>query len=519
MIMKLDPRKQIYNLLYFEWPAMIALVYISLAVLILIFWRPVKPKLEPTGKKALPVLLFLIAIPLFAYATLLLPYTLFKIGKPIIDSLDPLIHKQIYIRQSFWLAVFLSASLADCALGQIKRPWVKAVYLAVPFPLLWWNFAHGLFPSRYWTFWKAPLVLVSFASAFLAFFTEPEEIRQFAPMERAPLARVEHEPLGKCTGYQIQLAPDGNTLYVNCNNVLTRFEISDTGWKENGLYDPDGQWDEAAFSYAQKQAYIFIGELRRLDVVDLNSMTRIESVKLDSSLFPQRHPGIHQAFSERKNLLIVAENFGVIQVLNGNGFTQKTGVDMTRAYSQIWRILLDDTKGELYVLQDHALWVMRIDDLKILRHLEFEDSAIDMYMDEPSESLFISFPKIMEVRRYDAKTLDRVDRIPAPASVRAIAVDSDKNLLITGSYNGVISVRDLKTHEQGNRIQVTPYLRRICLWPENEELLVSFANYKVLHLRYLSSATNFSLSDWMLAQLEKAFRLTTINTGDEKAYQ
>ena len=519
MIMKLDPRKQIYNLLYFEWPAMIALVYISLVVLILIFWHPVRPKPESTGKKALPVLLFLIAIPLFAYAALLLPYTLFKIGKPFIDSLDPLIHKQIYIRQSFWLVVFLSAGLADCVLGQIKRPWLKVAYLAVPFPLLWWNFAHGLFPSRYWTFWKAPLVLVSFASAFLAFFTEPEEIRQFAPIERAPLSRVEHEPLGKCTGYQIQLAPNGNTLYVNCNNVLTRFEKSDTGWKENGLYDPKGQWDEAAFSYAQKQAYIYIGEQGRLEVVDLNSMTRINSVKLDHSQFPQRHPGIHQAFSERKNLLVIAENFGVIQVLDGNGFTQKAGVDMARAYSQIWRILLDDTNGELYVLQDHALWILKIEDLKILRHLEFEDLAIDMYLDEASSNLFISFPKIMEVRRYDAKTLDRVDRIPAPASVRAIAVDSDKNLLITGSYNGVISIRDLTTHKQGNRIQVTPYLRRILLLPHEEELIVSFATYKMIRMHYLLPASSFNFSDWMLAQLEKAFRLTTINTGDEKAYQ
>lgn len=517
-ILKIDPREQIYNLVYFDWTAFIILVYACLIILILLFWRPVKSGKESKKIKGLSVWAFLIAILALSYCTLLLPFTLFKIGKPFILDIAPVIQKQLFVRQSFVLAFFLSIGLADCFLGQIKRSWLKIIYLFVPFPLLWWNLVRDLFPSRYWTLWKAPLAVVSFAPAFLAFFTEPQEIREFQPLERAPLERVAYENLDQCVGYQIQPAPDGNALYVNCSNVLTRFEKDSMDWKKTGQYDPKGQWDEAAFSFLQDECFIYLGEQARLDIVDLKSMTKLDSVTLDRSLFSQRHPGTHQVYSQEKNLLVIAENFGVVQVLDRANFKQLASVDMARPYCQIWRILLDDSKDELYVLQDHAMWVLRVENLKILRHLEFEDSAIDMHLDASSGFLYISFPKIMEVHRYETTTLQRVDRIPAPASVRAIVVDRKSNRIVTGSYNGVISVRDLENHRLVSRFRVTPYLRRIKLLQDEGRLLVSFANYKVLTLPYSVLDTSFDFTDWVLLNFERAYRLTTMNTGDEKTF-
>ncbi|MCZ7586223.1 MAG: hypothetical protein M5R36_24485 [Deltaproteobacteria bacterium] len=368
-----------------------------------------------------------------------------------------------------------------------------------------------------WAFWKAPLVLLSFVPVVLAFLSHPLRLPELdAVIEADVLRRVPHRILENCSpGYQITPAPDGETVFINCVRKLARFEKRDGRWTETASYDPHGEWDEAAFDFEAHRAYLYIGGDRRMETIDLDTMTAVRSMELDENVFRPRHTGIYQAIDEDSNRLFLGENNGLVAALRTDDLSKIAGRLAVPEDDTVWRVLFAESRNELYVLAEHALLVLDGDDLSVRRRADFTDAAVDMLLDESSGSVFVSFPAAMRVHRYDAATFENLERFPAPAAVRALAVDHARQWLVMASYNGVVSVREVRTRRLIKRFRVPPIVRRIALFPENGTMIVTSGKNPALEVNYADFDPPFDLTDLMLRWSERAFRFFSLSHGSD----
>jgi DNA-binding beta-propeller fold protein YncE len=82
--------------------------------------------------------------------------------------------------------------------------------------------------------------------------------------------------------------------------------------------------------------------------------------------------------------------------------------------------------------------------------------------------LFASAPLNSEVLRFDAETLERKGTIKTIFGGRAIAVDSTRNLLFSGSLvTHQLEVIDLTTQQRVAEYYLGPWLRTVVLDPQN----------------------------------------------------
>jgi hypothetical protein len=503
----INPREQIFNLLYFEWFAWILVACIAVTVVSLLTGRP----REQNGFRSVTPWRAIIAAIVFPPAIYFLltrgAFALFARGREFVDP-DLLLLRKPFLEAALFIALAFGASIVDAQIDTRRRPWWSIPYLLLPFPVLWWNFFARWLPSRYWSIWRVVLTAMMFPPLLLTFLSEPKGIRDLGPLEREPLQSIPHRLLDDCTGYQIARDPLKNFIYMNCDNRLTRYRAKEGSWERTGLFDPKGFWDEAAFNFAEDNAYLYIGMEGRFEIIDLSSMESRKTLTLNRSVSPPRSPGIHQAFDDRRNLLFIAENLGRILALDAKTMTPKAQAYLDRPDNQIWRILAGESRGELYVLQNHSLTILRMDDLYFLRRIEFEDEAYDMFLDNKDGAIYISFPAAMEVRAYAVDTLERISRIPAPSSVRPICIDHVRRWIVMGSYAGVISIRSLDDYRLIKRMRIMPQLRRIELWPDQGRLLATSGRYDTIDLNYVEIQPPFDFSDTVLLWMERAFRLS-----------
>lgn len=80
------------------------------------------------------------------------------------------------------------------------------------------------------------------------------------------------------------------------------------------------------------------------------------------------------------------------------------------------------------------------------------------------KELLVGVPLHSEVLRFDAESLELKGSIPTVFGVRTLAVDPERNLLLTASLaTNMLDVVDLKTHQRVAKYYVAPWLRDICL--------------------------------------------------------
>jgi hypothetical protein len=93
------------------------------------------------------------------------------------------------------------------------------------------------------------------------------------------------------------------------------------------------------------------------------------------------------------------------------------------------------------------------------------DQWVDgMAITPDGKELLVGVPLHSKVLRLDAETLELHGFIPTVFGVRTLAVDSERNLLLTASLaTNMLDVIDLKTYERVTKYYVAPWLHDICL--------------------------------------------------------
>ena len=90
-----------------------------------------------------------------------------------------------------------------------------------------------------------------------------------------------------------------------------------------------------------------------------------------------------------------------------------------------------------------------------------------------------------KILRFDANTLESKGEIKTVYGVRAITIDTARNLLLSGSLvTGMIDVIDLNTYQSVGKFYVGPWIRTITLDSENGIAYVS-TKYQILRFKYI----------------------------------
>ena len=507
----IDPRDQVYNLIYFGWFAWILLSVLVVMVIVGLTGRPQKEngmfQWLPYRHISAPIIAPLLFWPLTYLAVTQFPIAMFLQGIDL-SGINFIKARPLFLREAIVVATAMAISVADAQIDTRYRPWWTLPFLIVPLPILWWNTVVRWMPSRYWSFWRPVLTLLTFGPMLLQFLSGPSEFKDLAAIEKQPLQAIVHHSLDDCIGYQIAPSPIDDSIYINCDSRLARYRYNGNQWQRTGLFDPHGFWDEGAFDFSKDTAYLFIGLDRRLEVIDLTKLTSRETAPYSKTDFSPETTGIHQAIDVKSGLLFVAENFGEVVSIAEDSLQIRNHTAVTTAPDvQIWRIL-QGKPGELYILQNHTLLVFHDNDLKLLRKVTFKDAAYDMYYDRTDSRIYVSFPAAMEVRVYDSETLQRTDRIPAPSAVRPVAIDHKRGWIVMGSYGGALSIRDLYTHRLIKRIRFIPWQRRIELFPERGQLLLTASKFDAIDLDYANLDAPFDFADSVLLWTERLYRLS-----------
>jgi len=103
------------------------------------------------------------------------------------------------------------------------------------------------------------------------------------------------------------------------------------------------------------------------------------------------------------------------------------------------------------------------------------DQWVDgMAITPDGKELLVGVPLHSEVLRLDAESLELRGSIPTVFGVRTLAVDSERNLLLTASLaTNMLDVIDLKTYKRITKYYVAPWLHDICLDTKNGVAYVS----------------------------------------------
>lgn len=499
-ILQAEERELIFNLVFFDWPLSIAIALLGLFFFTLIMGRP--------GRQNKPLLIFgkhwwiafLFLSVLFYLLLVVLPFLLFRASRGLGSDWFAFFDHNNFLRQSVFVSLALSWAVIDTVLPEKKYRWRGVIYLFAPFaPVLWYNGLKTILPSAYWRFWRPVLLGVNCLVPLLAFLAQPQSLAEIRFPDKEDLGPARIMPFDSCFGYQAEILPVSQTVVLNCYFALCTYHFDGEKWRETTCCWVDPPWDEASFDEEKNEAYIYFGKTRILETYDIDTLRKTDIDMLLTKDFPEVSGGIHQAYFPSSRTLVIGENKGRLCAWNmENGDVLASKKIMPSGNQEIWRIAAHQGKNRLYILYNNALSRLTPTDLIPEKTAEFGGRAVDMLVDEPGNRIFVSFPRLMEVMVFDPDTLAVVDRIPAPAAVRALALDRDRNLLIMASYSGTVSVWDLAHSKRIARARLLPFTRRILPLPGSGELLVTTRNYPVFTWQYFPADAPFDLVDKLL---------------------
>jgi len=123
------------------------------------------------------------------------------------------------------------------------------------------------------------------------------------------------------------------------------------------------------------------------------------------------------------------------------------------------------TKPLLYMAFPKKVSAYDLNTRRIVGTSAVTDQWVDgMAVTPDGKELLVGVPLHSEVLRLDAETLELRGSIPTVFGVRTLAVDSERNLLLTASLaTNMLDVVDLKTYKRVTKYYVAPWLHDICL--------------------------------------------------------
>lgn len=211
------------------------------------------------------------------------------------------------------------------------------------------------------------------------------------------------------------------------------------------------------------ELYVYHSGLDALLLIDAFTLEQIRSIPV-----PDLSPGdpwiVWDRFSD--NIIIASEAdrqegtpFVVVNRTTGKVVTTK---DLSPSY-----IYLNPEKPLLYMnffRRTTDLMAYDTQTNEIVKQVPSDKQVDRMAIVPNSNELLVSSPVNSSLLRYDANTLERKGAIKTTFGVRTVAVDTSRNLLLSGSLaTNMLEVLDLKTHKRLAHYRLGPWLREICL--------------------------------------------------------
>lgn len=517
-----DVFKKIDFLIHFDVLVLIGLSVGVVFVCALIFGRPEKPGRLLFCLKGRPVFAFIAGAIGFGAILILTPTLLANTLLSFYDeqtfltawhSLHP-----AYRNQALWLTLCLALSLSDIAAKPgVFRWWAYLILILPPmrvFPLLWWNALAGLFPSRYWTFWRPVL---AFASCLVPILVLPQAqpIREGIPRyETAP-----RQTLFDCVGYQAEALPGKDQLFTRCSDPapgLARYEqgIGDPWRKTNTLKQTGFIWNRGTLDLKRNQVYIVDGNTRILHVYSYPDFAPVAQVPIATNAFPVRSFNILQAMDKKRGLLFIAENEGYLISINLDDFS----IGTVRFFSwgdRIRDLEFCDETDELLVLQSRRLCAVAPTDFNVVRTRSFAADAYDLLIDPKKDQVLISFPQRMEVGVFSRGDFGLAEILDGPAGVRTLALDEQRRLYFLGSISGVLEVVDADLKTRKARVRIAPWIHWIEPVPKAGQAMVTMGDVPAVIWQYDPMQTAFDPFDRTMEFAEKAMRFILANARRE----
>jgi hypothetical protein len=122
-------------------------------------------------------------------------------------------------------------------------------------------------------------------------------------------------------------------------------------------------------------------------------------------------------------------------------------------------------KPRLYMAFPKKVVAYDLDTRRVVSASAVNNQWVDgMEITPDGKELLVGVPLHSKVLRFDAESLELKGSIPTVFGVRTLAVDPERNLLLTASLaTNMLDVIELKTHQRVAKYYIAPWLHDICL--------------------------------------------------------
>ncbi|QIP09040.1 YncE family protein [Bradyrhizobium symbiodeficiens] len=238
-----------------------------------------------------------------------------------------------------------------------------------------------------------------------------------------------------------------------------------------------------AYSPVANEIYVLNTDTKQLLYLDAETLKLKRSV--DAGMVSPGDPWI--AADERTNtILLVSEEdeaVGSPLVL----IDRTTGKVLDARNEDAGNLTLDPSRSLAYLSffrRQSRVSVYDVNKRDIVRTASIGPHAERMALLKSSNELLVTLPPKSSIARLDTESLELKGNLKTEFGVRAIAIDTQDNLLFTGSIaTGRIEIFDVKTLESRTKLYLGPWLRTIEVVPERGVAYVS-SNGAIYEFKY-----------------------------------
>ncbi len=513
--------KKAYCLLFLQ---ILGLIVLACLLVFIVSLATDRPKEQPLKKNSLfrhPLMTFFATTSIVLIVVGFIPTVIAKVFFDFEKAFyDPIWPRSQYFHSIALLAFCVGFFRADIKVSRDRVHWWTAPFFILPFrffnsfPLLWWSFLSAWLPSRYWTAWRIPLTL---ATCFLPLLSYPESqpIRDTVPAYKGK-GMVELEKYGdNC--YQIVRVPGKYEFYMVCTSMIGHFtKGAKDVWTMKDKVDFNVHFNEASYNFTDNKAYVFNYRNSSVHVIDLESMSQIDAIRVPRKMFPTSSVDFHQLYDSASKRLFIADSAGLVLIID---------VDRPEIIRSLYihgpnglvSFLLDEEKNCLILLFSYSVGILDLEQDSIVRTLTFRHRTGGMdYIPEHGE-IFVSFPEIMKIDAFKFDDLEVLRSYHAPFGVRTICADPAHEVLISTSLTGSTEVRNLLSGELIRRNKTVAWAHWIELFPEMGKAVISAGASNTRIWNYLQSSGKLPWKTRMEIDIEKWLNYVFLNVRPFKS--
>jgi DNA-binding beta-propeller fold protein YncE len=285
----------------------------------------------------------------------------------------------------------------------------------------------------------------------------------------------------------LALNPRQHTLYVGGHgvNVLRAYDTHDLTQAPRLSTVNTNYAQSFAYSPVHAELYVYSTAENALQVIDASTLRLRQSIPV-----PQLASGdVWITWDAISNRILLASE--------ADAPSGKPFVVIDRTTGQVVQAL-DLNAGNIFRHPRHPwLYLSSFRRTQTLLRYDIQQSAIArqvstdprvhrMAWDNTNDELLLASSVRSTILRYSAETLEFRGSIPTVFSVRSVAVDPDRHLLLTGGLaTNRLEVIDLTTHQKITDYYLGPWLREICIDADAGVAYVS-ANGALYRVNYLA---------------------------------